>query len=63
MSKNSKLRNKRSAAKQFTSARKNGETGPKETQKKTKKKNTWFARMDGKVNAPAPAPKQEEVTE
>jgi len=54
MSKNSEMRNKKSNAKQATSARKSGSKGPVRTQKKTTKKNTWFARKDGKVQSAAP---------
>lgn len=55
MSKNSKMRNKKSAAKQATSVRKSGGSGPTRTQKKTTKKNTWFARKDGKVQSAGPS--------
>lgn len=58
MSKNSKNANKRAIAAQSTEARKSG-GGPATTGKKNNKRNTWFARLAGKVNAPAPNTKQE----
>lgn len=52
MSRQSKMRRKAELAKQFK-----GNAGPARTQKKTTKRNTWFAKASGKV-APASTPKR-----
>ncbi len=61
MSHNSKNRRQVALRKQNTAQRKNG-GGPAKTQKKNNKKNTWFARLAGKVAA-APAPKRQNDTD
>ncbi len=62
MSRNSKSRRLVSLRKQNTAQRKNG-GGPACTQKKTKKKNTWFARLAGKVVGNAPAKRTDDGEE
>jgi hypothetical protein len=47
MSKNSKMRNKAAAAKQWTEQRKGGGKGPARTTKTNRKRNTWFAKLAG----------------
>lgn len=54
MSHNSKNARKIRAAKQRGAQRKNGNKGPKRTTKTNTKRNTWFAKLAGKVGAQAP---------
>ena len=54
MSKNNKNARKAGIARQITATRKSGGKGPAKTQKVNTKRNTWFARLVGKVKAAAP---------
>lgn len=56
MSKNSKNARKLQKAREMK-----GQTGPAKTKKLNTKKNTWYARKDGKTNAPAPVAKEAEA--
>lgn len=54
MSKNAKNARKAAAARQITATRKSGGKGPAKTKKVNTKRNTWFARLAGKVKGVAP---------
>lgn len=61
MSKNNKNRRLTVAAKQMSAQRKAGNPGPKRTEAKHGKRNTWHAKLAGKVAAkPAPVPEAEQ---
>jgi hypothetical protein len=51
LSHNSKKSRQVSARKQMSSTRKGGGKGPAKTQKLHRKRNTWYARLDGKVTS------------
>lgn len=60
MSKNNKNRRLTVAAKQMSAQRKAGNPGPKRTEAKHGKRNTWHAKLAGKVAA-KPAPVEAEA--
>ena len=61
MSKNAKNARKLEQARVWSKQRKNGNPGPSKTEKYHTKKNTWYARKDGKYQGKeAPARKQQE---
>lgn len=54
MSKNNKNARKHAGARAISATRKSGGKGPAKTKKVNTKRNTWFARLAGKVKAAAP---------